>query len=109
MKWYVFFRFFAITIVICAFFQSCKVYNTQSVSIHEAVSSKKNVKVVLVNNEKYTFCKLVYKKEQLCGITKINSKAAKSLDTLMVGCTVDGKIAKIKLSEYYIKEIYLSK
>lgn len=102
-----FFRFLAITIAMSILFQCCKVYHKQSVTINEAVSSEQKVKVVLLNNEKYAFCKLIYKQEQLYGITKINSTAATSLDTLMVGCTLDGKIAKIKLSENSIKEIHL--
>lgn len=107
MKTCVLFRFLATAIAMSILFQSCKVYHTQNVTINEAVSSEKKVKVVLLNNEKYAFCKLIYKQEQLYGITKINSAAATSLDTLMVGCTVDGKVAKIKLNENTIKEIYL--
>ena len=107
MKTSVFFRFLAIAIAMSILFQSCKVYHKQNVTLHEAVSSEKKVKIVLLNNEKYAFCKLVYKQEQLYGITKINSRAATSLDTLMVGCTLDGKIAKIKLNENTIKEIHL--
>lgn len=99
--------FFIVLLTFSVLFQGCKTYYDQNVSINEAVSSEKKVKVELINSEKYTFCKLMYKEEQLYGITKINSKAAKSLDTLMVGCTVDGKIAKIKLNKTFIKGIYL--
>jgi hypothetical protein len=107
MKTPVFFRFLAIVIAMLILFQSCKVYHKQNVTINEAVSSEKKVKVHLSNNKKYAFCKLIYKQGQLYGITKINTAAATSLDTLMVGCTVDGKVAKIKLNENTIKEIHL--
>ncbi len=108
MKPSVFFRFLAISIIaISILCQSCKACYKQNVTINEAVSSEKKVKVVFVNNEEYAFCRLIYKKGQLYGITNINSSVAKSLDTLMVGCTLDGKIAKIKLNKHTIKEINL--
>lgn len=85
---------------------SCKVYHTQNVTLDVAIASKDNVKVIMWG-EKYTFCKLMYKGKQLYGIDKITSTTAKKLDHLMVGCSLDGKIAKFKLDENEIQEIYL--
>ena len=96
-------------LLMCIMFKSCKVYYEHSVSVEQAVSTEKKVKLILNNNETYTFYKLIKSENQLFGITKINSVTAKKLDTLIVRCNVNGEIAKIKLFKKNIKEIYLQK
>jgi len=88
-------------------FQGCKIYYHNSVTIEQAIVSEKKLKLTLTNGEKYTFCKLIKKENQLYGITKIHSTTAKKMDSLIVRCTVNGKFAKIKLFKKDIKEIYL--
>lgn len=90
-------------------FHNCKVYNNQSSSINEAVIINKEVKVITENNNTYYFFKLVKIENQLYGITKINSTTAKKLDSLIERCSVNGKIAKIKLFENQIKDVYILK
>jgi hypothetical protein len=88
-------------------FQSCKVYQKQPVSLLEAVTSEKKVRVVYLNAEKYAFCKLILNEERLYGVTKIHSRTAKKLDTCIVNCSVDGKVVKIKLQKEQIQDIFL--
>ena len=103
MKVTKFFIVFLVALLLC---HSCKVYQIHNVTLEEAIASKENVKVIMWD-KKYTFCKLMYKEEQLYGIDKITSTTAKKLDHLMAGCSLDGKIAKFKLDENDIQEIYL--
>ena len=59
--------------------QSCKVYDTDTVPELEAVASAKKVKVITVDGKTYKFEKLVIDEEQLAGLSKPQSKAAKYL------------------------------
>jgi len=79
------------------------------VTVDQGISSSKKLKVIMVDGESYSFCRLIKKENQLYGITKINSATGRKLDSLIERCSVNGKIAKIKLFENNIKEIHLSK
>lgn len=87
-------------------FNCCKTYQKQPITISEAIYSNQKVKIKTSDNKQYTFCKLILNNEQLYGITKINSRSAKKLDSYIVNCSVDGKIAKIKLQQNKIFAVY---
>lgn len=102
-------QFIGLLLGILLTFQYCKSYEKQVGTVERAISTEKYVKVVMNNEENYYFCKLIRKDTCLYGITRINSATAKKLDSLIELCSVDGKIAKIRLFEDRIQAVYLSK
>lgn len=96
----------AMFLAILFLFNCCKTYQKQPITISEAIYSNQKVKIKTSDNKQYTFCKLILNNEQLYGITKINSRSAKKLDSYIVNCSVDGKIAKIKLQQNKIFAVY---
>ena len=93
-------------LVLLTAFQSCKVYQKQSISISEAITSEQKVRIIYVNEEIYDFRRLILNEEMVFGVTKIHSKTAKKLDTCIVNCSFDGKIVKIKLQRAKIRAVF---
>lgn len=91
--------FFAISI------QSCKVYDTNAVPELEAVASAKKVKVITADGETYKFEKLVVDEEQLVGISKPKSKAAKYLPSEKFVDSNGHTKEKVYIDRETIKEI----
>lgn len=83
-------------------------YQNSAETVEKAIATEQYVKVVMNDEENYYFCKLILKDDKLYGITKINSATAKKLDSLIERCSVNGKIAKIRLFENEIKAVYLA-
>ena len=81
-------------LLMCIMFKSCKVYYEHSVSVEQAVSTEKKVKLILNNNETYTFYKLIKSENQLFGITKINSVTAYNKTLFIVGPDVNRQTPK---------------
>lgn len=93
------FIFFAISI------QSCKIYDTDSVPELEAVESAKKVKVITVDGNTYKFEKLVIDEEQLVGLSKPQSQAAKALPSEKFVDSDGHSKVKVSIDRETIKEI----
>ena len=98
-------KWITITLSMLLVFQSCKVYQSKTVTVNEAILSTERVKVNNFNNESYKFESLYKENEQLYGYTKIESRTAKKLTEQIVEVNV--KFVKILLSEKTIKEYHL--
>ena len=103
------FKLLCLSMLVLILFQNCKMYQSKISTVDLAISSSKNLKVTMVDGEIYSFCRLIKKENKLYGITKINSATGRKLDSLIERCSVNGKIAKIRLFEDEIKEIHLAK
>ena len=85
--------------------QSCKVYDTDTVPELEAVASAKKVKVITVDGKTYKFEKLVIDEEQLVGLSKPQSKAAKYLPSEKFVDSNGHTKEKVSIDRETIKEI----
>lgn len=95
--------FFIIFIAISI--QSCKVYDAGNVPELEAVASAKKVKLITVDGETYKFEKLVIDEEQLVGLSKPQSKAAKYLPSEKFVDSEGHTKEKVSIDRETIKEI----
>jgi len=87
-------------------FQSCKVYQSETVTIDDALRFTKNIKVVSATNEIYKFKSLQKEEGQIYGTVNKTSKTAKKLANQIVENN-NPSFVKIHLSEENIKDIYL--
>ena len=98
-------KWIALTLSALFLLQSCKVYQSKTVTVNEAILSTERVKVNNFNNESYKFESLYKENEQLYGYTKIESSTAKKLTEQIVKSQLNYVI--ILLSEKTIKEYHL--
>ena len=87
--------------------QSCKVYQSKTVTVDEAVQSKNRVKIISNRNETYKFKVLQKENDQLFGVTKKNSSTAKNLTFQKFENTGNSKNVKFLLPYSIVKEIHL--
>ena len=100
-------KWIAIILSTLLVFQSCRVYHSKSVTVDEAILSKKRVKVKNFDNDTFKFEELQREDGQLYGITKKTSNAAKKLDYQFVDENLSEKYVKILLPEHTIREYHL--
>ena len=98
-------KWIALTLSALFLLQSCKVYQSKTVTVNEAILSTERVKVNNFNNESYKFERLYKENEQLYGYTKRGSSTAKKLTEQIVKSQLNYVI--ILLSEKTIKEYHL--
>ena len=97
--------FFIIFIAIST--QSCKVYDTDAVTELEAVASAKKAMVISSDGNTYKFEKLIFDEEQLVGLSKPKSKAAKYLPSEKFVDSTGHTMEKVSINKETIKEINL--
>ena len=97
----------AFIIFITISIQSCKIYDTGAAPELEAVASAKKVEVITVDGKTYKFEKLIVEDEQLVGISKPNSKAAKYLPSEKFVDSNGHKMEKVSIDRATVKEINL--
>jgi len=95
--------FLAVTFLV----QSCKVYHSGTVSVDEAISSQKRVKVKSNDNETYRFKKLDKNNGKLYGVAHRNSDAAHYLSSNIIDNTNGGKYVDILIPDKFISKIQL--
>ncbi len=98
-------KWIALTLSALFLLQSCKVYQSKTVTVNEAILSTERVKVNNFNNESYKFERLYKDNEQLYGYAKRWSSTAKKLTEQIVKGQLNYVI--ISLSEKTIKEYHL--
>ena len=87
--------------------QSCKVYQSRTVSADEASQSNKRIKVNSIRNDTYKFEELRKEDDKLYGIVKKKSSTAKHLSFQSYEEIDNGKYVKILLPDNIVKEIHL--
>ena len=87
--------------------QSCIVYQSQTVSVDEAVTSSKRVRVKWNDGETYRFKKLEKTKGKLYGVASRNSDDAYYLSSYIVDSTNSRKYAYILIPDAFISKIQL--
>ena len=87
--------------------QSCKVYEAYNSTEDEAVSSGLRVKVETIDGKTYKFKRLLSEGDQLVGLAKSNSLAAKEMPSRMIPDSTGLKGQKIALVRENIKEIHV--
>ena len=95
--------FFSFTFLL----QSCKVYQTKTVTVDEAIQSSKRVKINTFRNDTYKFEELRKDDGKLYGITKKKSGTAKDLSFQGYEENANSKYVKILLPDTIVKEVYL--
>ena len=96
---------------------SCRVYQTKTVSVDDALSTSKkislktnkNVKVKSTTNDIYKFKYLLKGKGQIYGVANKNSKTSKSLSNQIVQSNIEKNKVKILLTKDQVNEIRLVK
>ena len=97
----------AIVFTLALLFQNCKVYQSKTISVDEAASSLKRVKVKSITNETYKFKSLEKRDNQLYGFTRNKSKTAKLLSDQIIETSLSKNQVKILLTEKQVNEIHL--
>lgn len=87
--------------------QSCKVYEGHYSNEDEAVSSALRVKVETIDGKTYKFKQLLKDGDQLVGLAKPNSLAAKEMPSQIIQDTLGLKDQKIALMRENIREIHV--
>lgn len=88
-------------------FQNCKVYNSKTVTIEDAVQFPGRVKIKTTSNDSYKLENIKKEDGNYYGIAKKNSKAAKDLLEHMINDNPTSKYAQILLTDDLTKEIHL--
>jgi len=99
-------KIISIFLTIIFLLQSCKVYDSKTITIKEAVQFESKVKLKLNDNEPYYFKKLVIENNKLFGISSFEASTTEYLDILGFEIMKDGKYSKILLPENLVKEIH---
>lgn len=88
-------------------FQSCAVYEEESVSVKKAVESNSKLKLKTTHAAVYKFDEMEKDNENIYGIARMNSKTAKKLVADIVDRNYTDKFVKIAIPEESIEEIRL--
>jgi hypothetical protein len=100
-------KLIALLLSVVFLLQSCKVYQTKTVMVDEAIQSSGRVKVNSFRNDTYKFDKLGLEDGKLYGITKKKSLTAKKLSFQNHKDINNSKYLKILLPDNIVKEIHL--
>lgn len=87
--------------------QSCKIYQTKTVMVDEAIQSSRRVKVITYRNDIYKFEQLTIEDGKLYGITKKKSFTAKKLSFQNQMEIDNSNYVKILLPDNIVKDIHL--
>ena len=97
----------ALLLSVVVLMQSCIVYQSQTVSVDEAVTSSKRVRVKWNDGETYRFKKLEKTKGKLYGVLGRNSDDAYYLSSYIIDSTNRGKYVYILIPDEFISKIQL--
>ena len=100
-------KLIALMLSIVVLMQSCRVYHSATVSVDEAISSQKRVKVKSNDNETYRIKKLDKNNGKLYGVAHLNSDAAHYLSSYLIDNTNGGKYVDILIPDKFISKIQL--
>jgi hypothetical protein len=95
----------ALLLAVIFLVSSCRVYHSGLVSVDEAVTSSKRVKVKSYDDEIYRFKKLEINKGKLYGVATRNSDAAHYLSPYIIDQTNDDKYVGILIPDEFISKI----
>ena len=99
-------KIISIFLTVLFLLQSCKVYDSKTITIEQAIQRESKVKLKLNDNEPYYFNKLVMENNKLFGFSSFTNSTTEYLDILGFEIIKDGKYSKILLQENLIKEIH---
>lgn len=100
-------KLFSKLLILILLFQSCNIYRSRPVSVDRAVEFNRKVKLTTENNRVYKFKSLEREGEDLFGIARANSKAARQLAANIVEENYKGNFVKIGIAENSVQEVQL--